>query len=177
MPSLWYGNYFHSPANKTDFHKKGCALVLWGFLELRSGLFLICEDFAWKTRFDGKRATKKASTGTNIRAHYFQSYWYDYHDLRSSRPKNISPEVMSPEILSQVPRNAELCGSKFYHAQKHPSILITHLSPLFHCSTRVKERDILQIYTPTFVSSLFKERGMLHLHSARFVSWYSMISW
>ena len=115
---------------------------------------------------------KKASTGTNIRAHYFQSYWYDYYDLRSSRPKNISPEVMSPEILSQVPRNAELCGSKFYHAQKHPSILITHLSPLFHCSTRVKERNILQIYTPTFVSSLFKERGMLHLHSARFVSWY-----
>ena len=118
---------------------------------------------------------KKASTGTNIRAHYFQSYWYDYYDLRSSRPKNISPEVMSPEILSQVPRNAELCGSKFYHAQKHPSILITHLSPLFHCSTRVKERNILQIYTPTFVSSLFKERGMLHLHSARFVSWYIMV--
>ena len=61
---------------------------------------------------------KKAPTGTNIRAHYFQSYWYDYYDLRSSRPKNVSPEVMSPEILSQVPRNAELCGSKFYHAQK-----------------------------------------------------------
>ena len=32
---------FHSPANKTHFHKKGCALVLfwkWGFLELGSGL-------------------------------------------------------------------------------------------------------------------------------------------
>ena len=32
---------FHSPANKTYFHKKGCALVLfwkWGFLELGSGL-------------------------------------------------------------------------------------------------------------------------------------------
>ena len=86
--------------------------------------------------------------------------------------KKISPEVMSPEILSQVPRNSELCGSKFYHAQKHPSVLITHLSPLFHCSTRVKGRDILHIYTPTFVSSLFKERGMLHLHSARLVSWY-----
>ena len=52
------------------------------------------------------------------------------------------------------------------------SFNITHLSPLFHCSTKVKERDILHIYTPTFVSSLFKERGMLHLHSARFVSWY-----
>ena len=86
--------------------------------------------------------------------------------------KNISPEVMSPEILSQVPRNAELYGSKFYHAQKHPSILITHLSRLFHCSSRVKERDILHIYTPTLVSSLFKERGMLHIHSACFVSWY-----
>ena len=84
--------------------------------------------------------------------------------------KNISPEVMSPEILSQVPRNAELYGSKFYHAQKHPSILITHLSRLFHCSSRVKERDILHIYTPTLVSSLFKERGMLHIHSACFVS-------
>ena len=55
------------------------------------------------------------------------------------------------------------------------SFNITHLSPLFHCSTKVKERDILHIYTPTFVSSLFKERGMLHLHSARFVSWYIMV--
>ena len=77
---------------------------------------------------------------------------------------------MSPKILSQVPRNAELYGSKFYHAQKHRSILITHLSRLFHCSSRVKERDILHIYTPTSVSSLFKEQGMLHIHSACFVS-------
>ena len=86
--------------------------------------------------------------------------------------KNISPEVKCPEILSQVPRNAELYGSKFYHAPKHPSILITHLSRLFHCSSRVKERDISHIYTPTFVSWLFKERGTLHIHSACFVSWY-----
>ena len=40
------------------------------------------------------------------------------------------------------------------------SFNITHLSPLFHSSTKVKERDILHIYNPTFVSSLFKERGM-----------------
>ena len=86
--------------------------------------------------------------------------------------KNISPEVKCPEILSQGPRNAELYGSKFYHAPKHPSILITHLSRLFHCSSRVKERDIWHIYTPTFVSWLFKERGTLHIHSACFVSWY-----
>ena len=50
----------------------------------------------------------------------------------SSRPK-LSPEirVMSPEIFSQVARNAESCGSKFYHAQQHPGILIAHLSRFF----------------------------------------------
>ena len=128
--------------------------------------------FRLKNEIWWKACNKISIHRYQYKAHYFQSYWYDYYDLRSSRPKLISPEVMSPEILSQVPRNAELCGSKFYHAQKHPSILTTHLSPLFHCSTRVKERDILHISTPTFVSSLLKERGMLHLHSARFVSWY-----
>ena len=38
---------------------------------------------------------------------------------------------MSPEIFGQVARNAELGSSKFYHAQQHPSIPITHLSRLF----------------------------------------------
>ena len=45
----------------------------------------------------------------------------------------MSPEirVMSPEIFSQVARNAESCGSKFYHAQQRPSIPIAHLSRFF----------------------------------------------
>ena len=38
--------------------------------------------------------------------------------LRSSRSKSDKSvwQVMSPEIESQVARNAELCGSNFYHA-------------------------------------------------------------
>ena len=39
--------------------------------------------------------------------------------------------VMSPEIFSQIARNAESCGLKFYHAQQHPSIPIAHLSRFF----------------------------------------------
>ena len=39
--------------------------------------------------------------------------------------------VMSPEIFSQIARNAESCGSKFYHAQQHPSIPTAHLSRFF----------------------------------------------
>ena len=39
--------------------------------------------------------------------------------------KSHESRVMSPEIISQVARNTELCGSKFYHAQQHPSIPIT----------------------------------------------------
>ena len=39
--------------------------------------------------------------------------------------------VTSPETFSQVARNAELYGSKFYQAQQYPSILVTHLSCFF----------------------------------------------
>ena len=42
-----------------------------------------------------------------------------------------SPEVIIARNQSDVARNAELGGSKFYHAQQYPSIPITHLSPLF----------------------------------------------
>ena len=39
--------------------------------------------------------------------------------------KSPDIRVMSPEMFSQVARNAELCGSKFYHAQQYPGIPIT----------------------------------------------------
>ena len=95
-----------------------------------------------------------------------------YHDEVTCKCPAFVMEIFFtlPRIKLIFTRNAELYGSKFYHTQKHPSILITHLSRLFHCSSRVKERDILHIYTPTSVSSSFKERGMLHIHSACFVS-------
>ena len=89
--------------------------------------------------------------------------------LRSSRPK-----------LSPAP-NAELCGSKFYHhANQYGRIPVTICRVGFLWS-KILERDILLIYRTCFVvnpgltcfaSSSLKERVMLPIHSAYFVSWW-----
>ena len=91
--------------------------------------------------------------------------------LRSSRPK-----------LSPAP-NAELCGSKFYHhANQYGRIPVTICRVGFLWS-KILERDILLIYRTCFVvnpgteltcfaSSSLKERVMLQIHSAYFVSWW-----
>ena len=91
--------------------------------------------------------------------------------LRSSRSK-----------LSPAP-NAELCGSKFYHhANQYGRIPVT-ISRVGFSWSKILERDILLIYRTCFVvnpgtgltcfaSSSLKERGMLQIHSAYFVSWW-----
>ena len=53
---------------------------------------------------------------------------------RSSLAKVISHEVMSPDVFSQVARNAELCGLKFYQLDN----ILAFLSRFFRCSLRVK---------------------------------------
>ena len=90
--------------------------------------------------------------------------------LRSSRPK-LSPA-----------RNAELCGSKFYHHAKQYARIPVTICRVFFFWSKIIERDILLIYRACFVvnpgltcfaSSSLKERGMLHIHSAYFVScWF-----
>ena len=79
--------------------------------------------------------------------------------------------------------NAELCGSKFYHhANQYGRIPVT-ISRVGFLWSNILERDILLIYRTCFVvnpgtgltcfaSSSLKERGMLQIHSAYFVSWW-----
>ena len=64
------------------------------------------------------------------------------NDIRSSRPKVISPEVMSPKIFSQVARKFVSCHKIF-------------------------KNKILLIWRAGFVSSRLKERGILHTHFIR----------
>ena len=58
---------------------------------------------------------------------------------------------MSPDIFSQVARNAELGGSKSYHTQQHPIASLLHIYRACFVSSKIKERDILLIYRVCFV--------------------------
>ena len=58
---------------------------------------------------------------------------------------------MSPDNFSQVARNAELGGSKSYHAQQHPIASLLHIYRACFVSSKIKERDILLIYRACFV--------------------------
>ena len=89
--------------------------------------------------------------------------------LRSSRSK-LSPA-----------RNAELCGSKFYHDAKQYGRIPVTICRVCLFWSKIIERDILLIYRACFVvnpgltcfaSSSLKERVMLPIHSAYFVSWW-----
>ena len=64
--------------------------------------------------------------------------------------KSHESRVMSPEIISQVARNAELCGSKFYHAQQYPSIPITICRACFAWSKIIERHNYI-----THLSHLF----------------------
>ena len=57
---------------------------------------------------------------------------------------------MSPDIFSQVARNAELGGSKSYHTQQHPIASLLHIYRACFVSSRIKERDMLLIYRACF---------------------------
>ena len=74
-------------------------------------------------------------------------------------------------VYGQVARNAELRGSKLYHTQLHPSSPITICRACFFWS-KIIERDICYTFIP-LVSSHHRERerGLLHIHAACFVSW------
>ena len=58
---------------------------------------------------------------------------------------------MSPDNFSQVARNAELGGSKSYHAQQHPIAFPLHIYRACFVPSKIKERDILLIYRACFV--------------------------
>ena len=57
--------------------------------------------------------------------------------LRSSCPKVISTEVMSPEIFGEVAR--------IFHAQQHLNIPIAHLSRLFRLIKALRTRSIAHL--------------------------------
>ena len=105
------------------------------------------------------------------------------HDSDSCRPKLT---VKSPE------RQSYICRYKFYPAQQHPQAFWLHIYCACFVSMKVREQDIVLIYHACFivhqglrarynyytliplVSShyRFKERGMIHIHSSCFVSWW-----
>ena len=62
--------------------------------------------------------------------------------LRPCCPKVILAEVLSPEIFSQVTRNAELCQLNFYHAQQHPNIFLALV-----LSQRILKNDIKCVHS------------------------------
>ena len=86
---------------------------------------------------------------------------------RANRPKVISPEVMSPCNQSYFAR--------FYHGQNIRFIkslrtkYITHLTCLFRF-IKAEKHDMCHIHLTCFVSLLLKERDMIHIFPARFVS-------
>ena len=88
---------------------------------------------------------------------------YGQDTRESSYPKLCGRKtVMSPEIFCQVAQNADFCRTKFYYAQQHPNIHITHSSGLFRL-IKDKERQVVFIYLVCFISSRLKERGILHI--------------
>ena len=116
------------------------------------------------------------------------SFRFAVKSLEGHLARSLSPEirVVSPEIFSQVVRNAESCGSNNTLAS------LLHIYRPFFVSSKTNKRDILLIYRACFVVhqglkreryytwayiacfvlSLLKERGILHIYSACFVSWW-----
>ena len=74
---------------------------------------------------------------------------------------------------SYVARNADFCRTKFYYAQQHPNIAVTHSSGLFRL-IKDKERQVVFIYLVCFISSRLKERDITDFNILLVSSYYRL---